>query len=107
MLVNRSFPEELTRRKVLTNLLLSQAVEQNQTGMVSQLLELNTVCGNIDFMVVEYYRHLLQLSEAVDLLLDNLDKTPDQRLSCEALKYLLEPLRQQMDHVQTGLELLN
>jgi hypothetical protein len=107
MSFNPGLPEEFVRRKTLLNLLMAQASAQGQTGLVGQLLELNSLCTGIDFIVLQYYRHLLNLAEAVDLLLDNLDRTPDQRLSCEAIKYLLEPLRAQMDHVQTGLEVLN
>jgi hypothetical protein len=107
MPVTPSYPQELTRRKALLDQLMNEAMRIGHPSTVHGLLELSNVCSSIDFMVAQYYRHLLQFSEALDLLLDTLAADPYQCLTCDTVKNLLEPFREQMDHVQTGMELLN
>ncbi|MBB5192084.1 hypothetical protein HNQ50_002821 [Silvimonas terrae] len=105
MLTQSDELEGFTRAKVLLNLLLAQASAQGQTGMVSHLLELHSFFVATDFMVLQYYRHLLHVAQAVDLLLEHLDSAPDQHLSCEAIKRLLAPFFQHMDEFEAGLGL--
>jgi hypothetical protein len=107
MLVNQSYPQELTRRKALLDQLMTEAIRIGHPSTVHSLLELNSVCTSIDFMVVQHYQHLRQFSRALEMLLDTLDTDPYQSLSCAAIKNLLEPFREQMDHMHAGLESLN
>ncbi len=103
MLTEHAELEGFTRAKVLLNLLLAQASAQGQTGMVSHLLELHSLFVTTDFLVLQYYRHLLHVSQAVDLLLEHLDSAPDQHLSCEAIKTLLAPFFQHIDEFESDL----
>jgi hypothetical protein len=97
MIPETAFPQELTLRQTLMHQLMAHAIEQGQTGIVSQLLELNDVCISIDFVVTQYYDRVLRLEEALDLLLISLENARGQRLSAQAIAHLVDPIRRRLD----------
>jgi hypothetical protein len=107
MIAQTAFPPELTLRQALMHQLMLDAVQQGQTGIVSQLLELNDVCISIDFIVTQYYDRLWQLEEALDLLLNSLQNAHGQRLSTDAIAHLVEPIRRRLEVANGEFETLD
>ena len=107
MNTERGFPEEITLRQALMQQLMHHAIAQGQTGIISQLLELNEVCITIDFLVIDYCDRLLHLEETLDLLLTSLENAPHHRLSSQAIERLVEVARSRLDLANGGLETLN
>jgi hypothetical protein len=107
MIPKRLYPDAITLRQTQMYQLMRYAVQQGQTGMVSELLELNEVCTNLEFLLIDYSERLLQLEEALDLLLTSLENARGRRLTEEALQLLIDPIRSRINPAHGRLETLN
>jgi hypothetical protein len=107
MTTDNGYPEEMTQRQVLLQQLMQYALEQGQTGIASRLLDLRYLCDSLDFQLTNYCDHAYHLEEALGLLLTALENMRDQRLSAEALQYLIAPIRRYIDQSHGGSGTLN